>query len=49
VLSNGIETGKKENSKEIAIKLLKNGLDIDLIAQSTDLSINEIKELQKSL
>jgi predicted transposase/invertase (TIGR01784 family) len=48
-LNNGIETGKKENSREIAIEMLKNGLDINLIHKTTKLSLDEIKELQKSL
>jgi hypothetical protein len=40
---------EQEKTREITIKLLKKGLDIDLIVQTTDLSINEVKELQKSL
>jgi predicted transposase YdaD len=35
--------------KDIAIKLLKKGLDIDFIHQTTNLSIDKIKELQKNL
>jgi anaerobic ribonucleoside-triphosphate reductase len=43
------EETRQENSREIAIKLIKKGFDIDLIVQTTDLSVDEIKELQKSL
>jgi predicted transposase YdaD len=49
----GLETGKKEGKKEaskaIAIELLKKGMDTDFIHQTTKLSIDEIKELQKTL
>jgi predicted transposase/invertase (TIGR01784 family) len=45
----GLETGKKEKTKEIAIKLLKKGMNLDFIRQTTDLSVDEIKELQKNL
>jgi predicted transposase YdaD len=41
----GFENGKKA----IAIKLLKKGMDIEFVQQTTDLSIDEIKELQKEL
>jgi predicted transposase/invertase (TIGR01784 family) len=40
---------KEENSKAIAIELLKKGMDTDFIHQTTKLSIDEIKELQKNL
>jgi predicted transposase/invertase (TIGR01784 family) len=40
---------KKENSKAIAIELLKKGMDVDFIHQTTKLSIDEIKDLQKQL
>ena len=53
-LEKGIEKGKKEGLKEgenrkaieIAINLIKNGLDNELIKNTTGLSIKEIKELR---
>jgi predicted transposase/invertase (TIGR01784 family) len=39
----------QEKAKQIAIEMLKNGLDIELISKTTKLSIDEIKELQKNL
>jgi hypothetical protein len=39
----------EEKTKEFAIKLLKKGMDIDFIQQTTDLSADQITELQKSL
>jgi predicted transposase/invertase (TIGR01784 family) len=45
----GVENGKKNEKKEIAINLLKLGLDIDSISKATNLSIDEINELQKNL
>ena len=53
-LQKGIEKGKKEGLKEgenrkaieIAINLIKNGLDNELIKNTTGLSIKEIKELR---
>jgi hypothetical protein len=44
-----LKNGKKEEKKSIAIEMLKNGLAINLICKTTKLSINEIKELQKSI
>nr|WP_317333890.1 Rpn family recombination-promoting nuclease/putative transposase [uncultured Romboutsia sp.] len=49
-LQKGIEKGKKEGESrktiEIAINLIKNGLDNELIKNTTGLSIKEIKELR---
>jgi predicted transposase/invertase (TIGR01784 family) len=45
----GLETGKKEEKKAIAIELLKKGMDTDFIHQTTKLSIEEIEELKKNL
>ena len=41
----GIEKGREENSREIAIRLFKNGVDINIISKSTGLSIDEINKL----
>lgn len=48
-ISAGFERGREAKAKEIAIKLLKNGLDIKFVQQATDLPIEEIKMLQQNL
>ena len=40
-----LERGKREKSIEIARELLKEGMDINKIAQITKLSVEEIKKL----
>ena len=42
----GRAEGKKEKAKEIALKLLALNTPIDIIFQSTGLSIEEIKKLK---
>src|SRR5690606_5530321 len=46
-IQEGIEKGIQKTTKKIALKLLKEGLSFDKIAQLTDLDINEIVELSK--
>ena len=41
----GIEEGKKEQSKEIAKKLLKDNMTLEKISEITSLSMEELKEL----
>lgn len=52
-IKNGIEQGKQEGTEEekrqIAIKLLKSGLDIKFVEKITELSIKEIEKLKQSL
>lgn len=43
----GIEEGKKEEKRALALKMLKDGLDLSLIAKYTGLSLEEIQRLQK--
>jgi predicted transposase/invertase (TIGR01784 family) len=43
----GIEKGKIEGKIEVAKRLLQNGIGIDVIALSTDLSKEQIEDLQK--
>ena len=43
----GYEEGKKKNSKKIALNLLAYNTPIDIIAKSTDLSIEEIKKMKQ--
>ena len=49
----GITKGKEEGAKTeriaIANKLLKNGISIDLVSESTGLSVEELKELKKEV
>jgi predicted transposase/invertase (TIGR01784 family) len=40
---------KRENTREIAINLLRRGVDIDIIAPSTGLSVEEIQQLQQQM
>ena len=42
----GRAEGEKEKAKEIALKLLSLNTPIDIISQSTGLSIEEIKKLK---
>ena len=43
----GYEEERKKVSKEVALKLLAYNTPIDVIAKSTDLSIEEIKKLKQ--
>jgi len=44
-IEEGIEQGIEKNTKETALKMIENGLDIRLIANITGLSIEEIEKL----
>ena len=46
-MEKGIEKGEKKRNKEIALNLLAYNTPIDVIAKSTGLSIEEIKELDQ--
>lgn len=41
----GYEEGKKKNSKKIALNLLEYNIPIDIISESTGLTVEEIKKL----
>ena len=45
-LKNSLDTARDERTLEIAISLLKNGADNELISKSTGLSLNEIEKLR---
>ena len=47
VFKHAVEKGEKKKSKEIALNLLTYNTPIDVIAKSTDLSIEEIKKLEQ--
>ncbi len=46
-LKNSLDTAKEERTVEIAINMLKKGLEISLISEITGLTEKEIKNLQK--
>ncbi|MGL9762974.1 MAG: hypothetical protein ACR5LB_12950 [Wolbachia sp.] len=45
----GIEKGKTEGKIEVAKNLLKSGVSVDLIAESTDLPKAEIVQLKEEV
>ena len=45
----GIQEGKQEEKKKVALKLLQGGADLRLIEESTELSEDQIKEIEKDL
>jgi predicted transposase/invertase (TIGR01784 family) len=45
-MKNSLETAKEEKAIEIAKELLKNGIDVDIISQSTGLSREQIDRLK---
>lgn len=45
-LAEGKNIGKLEEKIEVAINLIKNGVDLEIISKSTGLSIEEINELK---
>ena len=45
----GYDDGAKEKGIEIAKNFLKNGISIDLVSESTGLSVEELKELEKEV
>ena len=42
----GIQQGEQNKSREIALRMLKRGKDINEIAEDTGLSIEEVQKLQ---
>lgn len=46
-IKQGIEQGKESRTEEIAIELLKNNISIEIIKNTTGLSDEEIKDLEK--
>ena len=45
----GLEAGAKAEKISIAKNFLKNGISIDLVSESTGLSVEELKELKKEV
>ena len=48
-LEKGLVEGLEKGKKEVALEMLKKGLDIDLIMETTKLSLEEIEQLKKQL
>jgi predicted transposase/invertase (TIGR01784 family) len=46
-IKNSLDTAREEGKIEVAINLLKNGVDIQIIKNSTGLSKAEIENLKK--
>jgi predicted transposase/invertase (TIGR01784 family) len=45
-LEEGLKEGRENRTREIAINLIENGIDPEVIAQSTELSLEEIRALR---
>jgi len=45
----GMENGKREEKNNLALKMLKNNVNIDDIVLYTDLKVEEINKLKESL
>ena len=44
--ADGIQQGEQNKSREIALRMLKRGKDVNEIAEDTDLSLEEVQKLQ---
>ena len=49
ILEEGRAKGKAENARNVAINLLRIGMSLPQIAQVTELSIEQVEEIQKSI
>jgi len=47
VSAEGYQEGAQEKQREIALKLLELGLSIELIAEGTGLSVEQVQQLQQ--
>jgi len=45
----GLEKGIEQTQKQVAINMLKDNLDINLISKYTNLSVEEINEIKKDI
>ncbi|MEI3611369.1 Rpn family recombination-promoting nuclease/putative transposase [Pseudogracilibacillus sp. SO30301A] len=48
-LKEGLKEGLERGKKEVALELLKKGIDIELIKEATKLNLEEIEQLKKQL
>ncbi|WP_350224339.1 hypothetical protein [Lysinibacillus sp. fls2-241-R2A-57] len=46
-LEQGIERGEKKKQQEIALKMLQKGIDLETIAEFTELTLSEINKLKE--
>ncbi|MGI9255584.1 MAG: hypothetical protein ACR2PY_01460 [Salinispira sp.] len=47
-LEQGLEQGQAENQREIAFKMLRKGMSMDIIHELTELSEDDIRAFQKN-
>lgn len=45
----GKKIGREEGRQEVAINMLRKGLDVQFVSETTELSLKEITELKKNL
>jgi len=48
-IEKGIEKGRKEGAREIAKKLLQSGFTMEVVAENTGVTVEELKEIQKEI
>ncbi|MDM5247217.1 hypothetical protein [Lysinibacillus sp. G4S2] len=48
-LAKGIEQGEKKKQQEIALKMLQKGIDLETIAEFTELTLSEINKIKEQL
>jgi len=46
-IEQGIERGEKKKQQEIALKMLQKGIDLETIAEFTELTLSEINKLKE--
>lgn len=47
IKQNSVEEGKAEDKKEIALRMLKHGMDVNTIQTITELPLEEVEKLKK--
>ncbi|WP_285395764.1 hypothetical protein [Lysinibacillus sp. fls2-241-R2A-57] len=48
-LAKGIEQGERKKQQEIALKMLQKGIDLETIAEFTELTLSEINKIKEQL
>jgi predicted transposase/invertase (TIGR01784 family) len=48
-LNKGLQVGKQEEKRKVALEMLKEGLSIQLIARITELDFEEIEDISKTI
>ncbi len=49
LLQEGLQKGRQEGEQSVILKMLKNNMDISIIAKITESTENRIREIQKKL